>query len=67
MGRRAGLVGIALLVACAHEESPPLVPPPPEDLSWWSVPELVPPPPRIDASTTPAPQEQPSPAAQVLD
>src|SRR5690242_3001076 len=61
------VVVLLALVACTHEASPPPVPPPPEDLSTWAVPELVQPPPRIEESTTPATQEKPSPAEQVLD
>jgi type IV secretion system protein VirB9 len=60
-------VMVAVLVGCHTEEPLPPVPPSPEDLSTWSVPELVQPPaPETPTAQSPA-QEQPTPAAQVLD
>ena len=68
MRRIAVLVGLVLLVGCAHEEpAPPPVPPPPEDLSTWSVPELVQAPAPEPPAPAGAPQEKPTPAEQVLD
>jgi type IV secretion system protein TrbG len=66
--RYAVMLGLVLLVGCAHEEpAPPPVPPPPEDLSTWSVPELVQPPPVVEESPKPVSPEKPNPAEQVLD
>src|SRR5215831_9518190 len=60
--RLAMVVGMVLLVSCAHEEPPPPVPPPPEDLSTWTVPELVQPP--RPETPVPAPAEAKPTAAE---
>jgi len=66
--RYAVMLGLVLLVGCAHEEpAPPPVPPPPDDLSTWSVPALVQPPPVVEESPKPVSPEKPNPAEQVLD